>query len=92
MYQAQEIEHGNQGDQPTPALGSLCVNQTKGTEMEHAINILKIALETMETNEVINRKEGNAEQANLEALTAIDIRRALLAIDMQLAGDTVVGE
>ena len=45
--------------------------------MQSAINILEVSLLTMETNELINRQEGNAEQADLEAVTAAEIRQAL---------------
>jgi len=45
--------------------------------MNSVITMLEIALDTMETNEPINRKEGNEEQANLEAKNAAEIRRAL---------------
>ena len=45
--------------------------------MKSAITTLEIALETMENNEPINRKEGNEEQADLEAKNAAEIRQAL---------------
>ncbi len=48
--------------------------------MKAAINELTIALETMETNEPINRAEGNTEQADLEAENAADFRKALAVL------------
>ena len=48
--------------------------------MKAAINELTIALETMETNEPINRAEGNTEQADLEAANAADFRQALAVL------------
>tara|TARA_R110002126_G_scaffold144949_3_gene290975 strand:+ start:1138 stop:1314 length:177 start_codon:yes stop_codon:yes gene_type:complete len=45
--------------------------------MKNAIAILQIALENLATNEPIHRAEGNAEQADIEASTAIEIRAAL---------------
>ena len=48
--------------------------------MKAAITELEIALETMETNEPINRAEGNTEQADLEAANAADYRQALAVL------------
>lgn len=45
--------------------------------MKHAITILTNALDVVETNEPINRREGNFEQADLEFATANEIRLAL---------------
>ena len=45
--------------------------------MEHAITHLEIALDAVVTNEPINRALGNAEQADLDAAVAADIRQAL---------------
>lgn len=45
--------------------------------MKSAITTLEIALETMKNNEPINRKEGNEEQADLEAKNAAEMRQAL---------------
>ncbi|NJO61235.1 MAG: hypothetical protein HC836_24180 [Richelia sp. RM2_1_2] len=45
--------------------------------MKAAIAQLEIGLETLVTNEPINIAEGNMEQANLEAVNASEIRRAL---------------
>ena len=45
--------------------------------MKLVIATLEHALETMLTNEPINRREGNIEQANLEAQSAAEIREAL---------------
>ena len=48
--------------------------------MKAAINELTIALQTMETNEPINRAEGNIEQAEHEASNAADFRQALAVL------------
>lgn len=48
--------------------------------MQAAIIHLSIALETMETNEPINRARGNNEQADLEARNASEIRQALAVL------------
>lgn len=48
--------------------------------MQAAIVELEQALETAETNEPINRAEGNIEQADLEAANAIEFRHALAAL------------
>ena len=58
------------------------VVQQKGeATMKAAINELTIALETMETNEPINRTNGNTEQADLEASNAADFRKALAVLN-----------
>ena len=44
---------------------------------DHAINELGIHLHTMETNEPINRSEGNLAQADLEAEVACSLRAAI---------------
>lgn len=51
--------------------------------MNAAINTLTIALETLENNEPINRAEGNADQADLEAANAAEIRTALAVLNAQ---------
>jgi len=43
----------------------------------HAVNSLAVSLETLVTNEPINRANGNVEQADLEADAAADIREAM---------------
>jgi hypothetical protein len=48
--------------------------------MKAAITELEIALQTMETNEPINRNEGKTEQADLEAKNAADFRQALAVL------------
>jgi hypothetical protein len=45
--------------------------------MKHAIAILEVQLQTLETNEPIHLQEGNAEQADLCAITAAEVRQAL---------------
>lgn len=54
---------------------------------DHAVSAsvaaLELALETMTTNEPINRREGNIQQADLEAANATDYR---LAIDILREG------
>lgn len=45
--------------------------------MKSAITTLKIALDTLENNEPINRRDGNHEQADLEARNAAEIRAAI---------------
>lgn len=45
--------------------------------MNAAISELEISLETLETNEPINRKEGKIAQADLEAVNAAEIRQGL---------------
>ena len=52
----------------------------KETQMKAAITELEIALETMETNEPINRANGNADQADLESENAADYRQALAVL------------
>lgn len=42
-----------------------------------AIEALKVDLKTVETNEPINRKEGNTEQANLEHINGISYKAAI---------------
>lgn len=60
--------------------------QQRKTEMKAAITELEIALQTMETNEPINRNEGKTEQADLEAKNAADIRQALAVLRAADAG------
>ena len=48
--------------------------------MNAAIAQLEISLEALENNEPINRKEGNEEQADLEAKNAEEIRQALVIL------------
>lgn len=45
--------------------------------MKASIAALENALEIAETNEPINRREGNIEQADLEAVNAADYRQAI---------------
>lgn len=45
--------------------------------MKAAITQLEISLDTLETNEPINREKGNSAQAELEATSAAEIRQAL---------------
>lgn len=45
--------------------------------MLHAIAALEVALEVVETNEPINRAEGNIPQANIEAEQIVSFRRAI---------------
>lgn len=45
--------------------------------MKSAIYILEQSLDTMETNEPINRRENKTAQADLEAKTAAELRQAL---------------
>lgn len=46
-------------------------------EMKAAISTLEAALHTLETNQPINRKEGNLAQADLEAINAAEIKGAI---------------
>jgi hypothetical protein len=48
-----------------------------GKPMQAAISTLEIALDVLLTNEPINRAEGNVEQADFEAKSAEDIRKAV---------------
>jgi hypothetical protein len=52
------------------------LHYTKGL-FSAAIAELKVSLDTMETNEPINRKEGNKAQADLEKENAADYRAAI---------------
>ena len=54
--------------------------------MKAAIAQLEISLSALETNEPINRAEGNEEQADLEATNAADIRQALAVLAAAQAG------
>lgn len=45
--------------------------------MNAAIATLQIALDVLENNEPINRREGNIDQANLQLKNAAEIRTAL---------------
>jgi hypothetical protein len=54
--------------------------------MKSAIAQLEISLETLVTNEPINRAEGNTEQADLEAVNASEIRQALAVLKAAGAG------
>jgi len=45
--------------------------------MKAAIAQLEVSLETLVTNEPINRREGNTEQADMEAVNASEIRQAI---------------
>jgi hypothetical protein len=48
--------------------------------MNAAITALKETLYVLETNEPINRSEGNIEQADLEAANAAEIKAALAVL------------
>jgi len=45
--------------------------------MHAAITYLETSLSVLETNEPINRAEGNVEQADLEAISAFQIREGI---------------
>lgn len=57
-----------------------------GGTVKAAIEQLEISLETLVTNEPINRAEGNTEQADLEAENASEIRQALAVLKAADAG------
>jgi hypothetical protein len=50
---------------------------SRGVAVQAGIVVLEIALNTLVTNEPINRAEGNVEQADLEVKNAAEIRAAL---------------
>ena len=54
--------------------------------MKAAIAQLEISLETLEHNEPIWRQEGNAEQADVAASNAADIRQALAVLKAASTG------
>jgi hypothetical protein len=54
--------------------------------MNAAITQLEVTLDVLETNEPINRAEGNIAQADLEATNAAEIRDAL-GVLRSTAGD-----
>jgi len=54
--------------------------------MKHVIAQLEIHLDVMTTNEPINRTKGKTEQADLEAVTASEIRQALAILKAVDAG------
>lgn len=54
--------------------------------MTAPLAILKANLETMETNEPINRHAGNIRQADLEACSAAEIRQAIAILAAADAG------
>lgn len=54
--------------------------------MKNAITTLEIALETMETNEPINRAAGKIDQADLEARNAAELREGLAILRAAEAG------
>lgn len=54
--------------------------------MKHVIAQLEINLDVMTTNEPINRNRGDEDQANLEAVTASEIRQALAILKAVDAG------
>lgn len=54
-----------------------CQFPTINNIMKHPINHLKVYLTTLETNEPINRSEGNVTQADLEAKAAMETRLAI---------------
>ena len=45
--------------------------------MHAAITYLETSLNVLETNEPINRAEGNIEQANLEAVSLLQIKEGI---------------
>ena len=49
--------------------------------MKAAIHYLKTALDTLQTNEGINRHAGNKDQADLESLHAAEIRGAIAVLE-----------
>lgn len=49
--------------------------------MTHAIVTLRAALDTVTTNEPINRAEGNIAQADLELEVASDLRTAICILE-----------
>lgn len=54
--------------------------------MKNVIAILTNNLRTMEYNEPINRSEGKIEQADLEVVTAAEIRQALAILEASANG------
>lgn len=48
--------------------------------MKHAIAQLEILLDVLTTNEPISRAEGNTAQADLQAVTALEISHALVIL------------
>ena len=54
--------------------------------MRAAIATLENALNIAETNEPINRAEGNAAQADLEAINAAEYRLALAVLKASFSG------
>lgn len=69
-----------------PAALALAESITSGTVLDSAdtsaaVATLRIALETVETNHVINMSEGNLEQAGLEKDNAESFRAALAILD-----------
>ena len=52
--------------------------------MNATITELGIALNILENNEPINRAEGNIEQADLEAASAVEIRDALSVLRQEV--------
>lgn len=46
-------------------------------DVQAAITQLEISLETLKTNEAINRKEGNSAQADLEAINSKELQDAI---------------
>ena len=59
--------------------------------MQAAISELTIAVNTMETNEPINRKSGNIEQAELQANNAAEYRQAIEVLKAASKGPVWVG-
>jgi len=67
-------------DQAAKAEGAEVSWDVEGVALDgvgHAVNSLAVSLETLVTNEPINRANGNVEQADLEADAAADIREAM---------------
>lgn len=89
MAAATDVKFSN-GGRPLPfdaPYGWANINNERNTKnMKAAITELEIALQTMETNEPINRNEGKIEQADLEAKNAAEIRQALAVLRAADAG------
>jgi hypothetical protein len=62
------------------------VSHYKTTIMKAAISTLEVSLSNLEANEPINRQEGNVAQADLEAVSAAEIRQALAVMKAAVGG------
>ena len=77
LLEASEQHYGEEREShDTPKHGTTY----KENNMKAAITVLEITLEALETNEKVNRKEGNAEQADCEATNAAEVRQALAVL------------